>query len=232
MAQPKNHQEMLGFAKKCTLEKGYLKSKILWSKRANGKFNKWRIIVGLSNDEDKEIEFSMIEDRTSEDYDCGFYYTISGIEGGKETTSKRTLICDGKNTGKENYTTPLTQAILEAKSLYDKKIKKGSVINKKDILTGENLSIPQLMKIKNRGEGPWRVYPMALHEYTQFKAKIHFPCWIQRKFDGIRFIVVSHKDIPNTIDGYSRSREKFDGHDHILNEIKEALAKTDIPDGI
>lgn len=52
------------------------------------------------------------------------FYTISGQQGGKLTTSSPT-VCKGKNIGKSNETSPKEQALLEAKAKWQKKCDEG-----------------------------------------------------------------------------------------------------------
>ena len=49
------------------------------------------------------------------------FRTISGYTDGVKTTSEWT-ICQGKNIGKKNETTPEQQALAEAQAMYRKKI--------------------------------------------------------------------------------------------------------------
>jgi hypothetical protein len=240
--QPKNQQEILKFAKKCILD-STLKSRTLWSVAQSGKYMKWQIIIGIQDEDgnNQDIEWSMIEDRETDKKLIGYYYTNSSQENGKERISKTTMIRVGKNIGKNNYTTPLTQAIYDAMSLYDKRVKTGSSIDKKNLITPTTkLSIKLLLRITRRGATPWRVHPMALHDYADFAARIVFPFFIQRKFDGTRFIAVFYSGLPPkkingkdiTIDCYSRGREDIEGQDHILEELAAALKAAGVEDGI
>jgi ATP-dependent DNA ligase len=240
MSNPKNQQDILNFIDQCELEDGKLKSKTLWSMSATQKYNKWQIVVGLKDndtDENVDIELDMIIDRMDVENKSGYYYTISSVEGGKERISAETVIQEGKNIGKKNETTPLTQAVYQAMSLYDKRIKKGSSTDKKTLIVkGSAISIPLLMKIKQRGEKPWRVHAMALHDFAEYgESKIETPFWVQTKLDGTRFIVVWDTDLPllsmkngevkEPIDGYSRGRETYESQEHILIPLAALLKK-------
>lgn len=50
------------------------------------------------------------------------YYTIEGIN---QLSQSKPTVCVGKNIGKISETTPEQQALLEARSLYQKKLDKG-----------------------------------------------------------------------------------------------------------
>jgi hypothetical protein len=166
---------------------------------------------------------------------AGVYWTVSGQEGMKMTTSAKTIIFEGKYPGKKNYTTAFTQAVLEARSDFNKKIRKGYVRDKSVLKKpGETYTFEELTKVKERGEHPWRVFAMALHDYKKFNHKLTFPATIQDKRDGTLFLVVHHPLLPLTrfwsengkeiqlkIDGYSRGRDAYEGQDHILIELYE-----------
>lgn len=251
MALPKNQKEISQYAKKCNLSDiGELMSPILWSMTESGKYNKWQIIVGaIKKGKQFPIDLDDIYERQDIDADV-YYYTVSGLENGKLRISGKTPVKEGKNTGKANATTPLTQAVFEAMGMFNKRIKKGNTLDKSAISKkGQIYNIESLMKNKSRGNYPWRVHAMALHDYSDPKlaAKIGFPCYVQPKLDGIRFIVVSHPDLPlktlkstqndgtikiieSHIDGYSRGRETLEAQDSILIRLSNILKN--FPKGI
>jgi len=70
----------------------------------------------------------------------------AGLEDGKKIETI-TSITDGKNHGKVNATTPYTQAVADAQTEINKKVKNGYVSNKDEIKTkGETITIPKPMK--------------------------------------------------------------------------------------
>lgn len=97
------------------------------------------------------------------------FYTIEGIVGGKLTSSLPT-VCEGKNVGRSNETTPEEQAAKEAQALWQKKI---------DRSYHESI---ERCDIKRFFE------PMLAEDYKDFKHKIKFPIFVQPKLDGIRCI--------------------------------------------
>jgi ATP-dependent DNA ligase len=122
------------------------------------------------------------------------YRTISGYQGMKLTTSQWT-ICEGKNIGKKNETTPEQQAELEAKAIHRKKIETGCFENVDDI------------DIETYFE------PMLAHDFTKLKSKIKYPVYSQPKLDGIRCIVRK--------DGmWSRNGKKIVSAPHIFEALK------------
>jgi DNA ligase-1 len=143
----------------------------------NNKIRIWSIVINLYDDDHKLMsittsDMDIPEKSTSE------YYTISGYENMKMTTSAPTIITSGKNLGKSNETTVLSQAYKECKSKYDKKIKSGYSEDIKD-------------QTKSKERFP---FPMALKPWKDFKQKLQYPLYIQPKLDGIRMIVMLDSD--------------------------------------
>ena len=98
------------------------------------------------------------------------FWTIVGKEGGKLITSMPTL-CEGKNIGKANETSPEEQAQLEAKAKWQKKIDKGYTENINAIDTAKKYFDPMLAK-----------------KYLEYKEHIPFPVLVSPKIDGCRMI--------------------------------------------
>ncbi len=73
----------------------------LFSRTSTGAIQEWRIVV-----------------------DGNSYYVIAGQQNGKQVTSEPT-ICEAKNVGRANATTPSEQALSEAQAKWDKKVKLG-----------------------------------------------------------------------------------------------------------
>src|SRR5271170_2127832 len=236
---------VLEFSNLCTLKNGILVSPTLYSINKTGKYLLWTIFVGIANTEDENklkkvnVMLEHYEDRRElQDHRAGVYCTESGQEGGKITVSAKTVVFDGKNAGKANYTTPFTQAISDARSIYKNKIKKGYVEDKSILKPVDYIyTFEELAKVSERGNNSWRVFAMALHNYKKFSHKISFPATIQDKRDGTLFIAVHHPILPdkllvdgNTklkckIDGYSRKRDTLDGQDHVLIELYPIASK-------
>ena len=104
-----------------------------------------------------------------------------GYLTGKKTECKVT-INNGKNKGKKNETTHYEQAILDAKSKWNKK---------KDI---DNYII-DLEKLKQNlkndikeGNLESSKRPMLAQEFKKYEHKIIYPCFIQPKLDGYRMV--------------------------------------------
>lgn len=143
-------------------------------------------------------------------------YTEYGQLDGKKQLEKE-IIEKGKNTGKNNATTPITQAQLEAKSKWIKK-------NRVDYS-------PDLEKIKNQDGKLSKdkgFLPMLAHRYDKFPDKIQFSCYIQRKLDGIRLIAMKNN---NKVELFSRTGKLITTLNHISDELNEFMNNGEILDG-
>ena len=152
---------------------------------------------------------------------CAVIQTIHGYTDGKKQTNEK-IISEGKNIGKKNETTPLQQAINDARSSWTKKKESGYKPNseyKPDSEDDEEC-------ITGRGKGfdcdvP---SPMLAHDYNKRGKSIKFPCYVQRKLDGTRCVAIPHKGL------FSRNRKQYPNLTHIIEEIN-LLPKNIILDG-
>lgn len=248
----KNQQNVLDFASQGDIRDGILEMPTLWSLDKNGNYRYWNLNIGIENPDTGKMEDvtqDYIERKNLPKGFSGVYWTQSGVENTvNPIISEKTFINEGKymKNGKptsKSYTTPFTQAILDARSDFNFKIRKGSVLEK-ELLNpiGQIVSIEDLIKQPHRGSKPWRVFAMALHDVNKANnwRHIKYPCKIQPKLDGTMFIVVYHPKLPamelsnigdknETItvkmDSYSRGKEAYEGQDHILLELYPVLKK-------
>jgi ATP-dependent DNA ligase len=239
MPTPKNQQQVEEFANLATIVNGELSLPILYTLDTHNKYRLWQIFIGIANPKtNKHIPVTQeyIERKKLAAGYQGYYYTISGQEDTeKPIKSERTYIETGKGEARSNYTTPFTQAVLDARTDYNKKTRKGAQTDKSYLLAKDAvLSIPALMKMKNRGSKPWRVFAQATHDINKSKNKdkIVYPASIDPKYDGTLYMVVYHPDLPENplidnehIDGYSRGREEYEGQDHVLRAALPVLKK-------
>lgn len=119
----------------------------LYSRTATGAVQQWNIVV---------------EDNT--------YYIVSGQQDGQLVTSRPT-VCEGKNIGRANETSPTEQAVSEAQSKWDKKAKTGYTTNIDVIDTCTSY-----------------VKPMLAKNFKDRISKIDWKrgVWVQNKFNGNR----------------------------------------------
>lgn len=227
---PKNHQEIIDFANKCQIKSdGRLHAPILFSHKKI-KSNKityicWQIIIGIHRE---SIKMDYIYDRSSDYKGIPYVITISkdvpseSNPQPKSRISKPTFVKNGKNLNRSNYTTSLTQAIRDARSKYIAKVKQGFVDDINEIIT--NYTFDDLLN-QNKSY-PWRVIPMALKDVNAANNWQHvkYPCYIQRKLDGTRLILVNTNEM---IDAYSRSRKdrQDSSIELIKNDMREILEK-------
>lgn len=236
----KNHQLIIKFGNNCQLRDGILRSPVLYGLNKKKIVIKWQIFIGIGAMDGDDLSMDRVEkplyesepnsiDAMLPDDYVGVYWTKHGQENGKIQETTKTIVYAGKNIGKKNATTAFTQALFDARSTYEDKIKDGYMLNR-DTLLAQNVapSIESLMKITERGEFPWRVHGMALHNYSKFAAKIKFPAAIQDKRDGHMCIVVGHPALTaahtgqkiDGIDIYSRGRESYPALDYIATEMQ------------
>lgn len=254
---PKNQQEVLEFAKKGEIEDGILVMPKLWSLAKTGKYHWWQIKIGLAYDHDDTDPIGNEDDRIPVDQSdierspidegaVGFYWSEFAQDGGKVQDPTPVFVRSGKNIGRANATTPFTQAILDARTEYNKRVRKGNLEDKALLITHEqNPTIEDLIGMKHRGDTPWRIFPMAVSDISKPNIEKHlkYPCDIQPKYDGTLVVIVYHPDLPaqtlnivnsdttdNTpttyeisIDAYSRGGESVEGQDHLLVEAYSLL---------
>ena len=156
----------------------------LQSQSANGKSMMWSIKVSDSDGH-------------------GVIETTRGFTDGKKQINEK-IITDGKNIGKKNATTPLQQAINEARSTWVKMKENGysSVGN-------------VIEESKGKGVNEDVPSPMLAHDYCKRGKSITFPCFVQRKFDGTRCVSLPGKGL------FSRNRKSYPHLAHIVAEINK-----------
>jgi DNA ligase-1 len=109
-------------------------------------------------------------------------------------------ICEGKNIGKKNETTPEQQAVSVAKSSWDKKVKSG--------YTTETTKEAETY------------FPMLANEMTD--KLIQYPCYVQPKLDGIRCLIYV-KD--GKIQYQSRNHSLFQSFPQLSHDIHIILTR-------
>ncbi len=150
-------------------------------------------------------------------YDGATIITKWGYIDG-EVQETRDVITKGKNVGKKNETTPEQQALSEAQSQWEKKLKKGYVKSLADAHEGKRDAV-----IKGG------IDPMLAHKFSEHSHKIKYPCYAQPKLDGHRCIAVV--DMEGEVTLWSRTRKPITSMDHIITQIKNLGMKGHILDG-
>ena len=155
----------------------------------------------------------------------GVIETTHGYIDGKKQVNEK-IISEGKNIGKKNETTPLQQAISEAKSSWVKKKESGysPVISEEygviaaggaGAVGDDTESVDSETKGRGKGVTEDVPSPMLAHDYNKRGKSIKFPCFVQRKFDGTRCVGMPGKGL------FSRNRKAYPHLEHIAAEINK-----------
>ena len=146
-----------------------------------------------------------------------------GQQEGKKQLTQRDYT-EGKNIGKRNETTPLTQCIAETKRKWtdkrDKESYQTTLPVDAAISANDTTAAPTIAK---------KYFPMLAQTFvpdskTAKKNPIVFPCYVQPKLDGLRCVI--YRD-PNTgeIRRQSRTGTYFDTMTHIADSLAPLFAK-------
>lgn len=272
---PKNALEYIEFAKKGTIKHGILRMQTLWRPNTRGKYQQYTMYIGigskpLSKEQQrdkkgnwvKHVKWIKVTDKHIRrgpipDGAVGIWWAEGGQEDGTMTISNPHVfnkyspgsgirLVNGEEKITSNYKTPFTLALSKAKTIHDKRVRKGDKVNKESLLVeGKIYSIEKLIKksgdLEKGSDKFWRVCPMAIHNIKDNWDKVKFPCFIQPKLDGTRLVVIYHPNLPlieikdpknkeqtlpATLDFYTRTRHQFEGgQTHILLELLPALKK-------
>lgn len=225
-----NHAKLLAFFKDCRIrptdDHKEIYTPTLYGRDTSGSIRQWRGIIGIP---DVDVTREMVESR--EDVATAYHYTVSGVKGtNKPIISDHVRVKTGKNIGKANATTPLTQAISAIQTKFDKKIKEGYKLRESELLD-RNSPIDFITLVTTPQSGPnppWRVIPAASHKYQDHQKKLPKLVEVQPKFDGTMAIAVHLPRRPrpddiawHTVDFYSRGGET----EHSQPTIREHLGK-------
>jgi hypothetical protein len=133
---------------------------------------------------------------------------VDGQNHYKATKSIPSYVLKGKNLKKINETTVLTQALIQTRSKYLKKVNDSAV-----------------------RENAVRFFPVAVHKYDmkpRDKSRhIVYPVAVQRKLDGGRTLS-RYDSKTNKVELYSRKLKDVSGHEHVekaLNKIYKIINK-------
>jgi hypothetical protein len=162
---------------------------------------------------------------------CGIIETTHGYVDGKKQVNEK-IIAEGKNIGKKNETTPLQQAINDARTAWVKKKESGyspigiSGGGAEGDEEGDDAGAAEELMAGNRSKGIDDTVPspMLAHDYNKRGKSIKFPCFAQRKYDGTRCVGIPGKGL------FSRNKKRYPHLDHIVSEINK-LPATVILDG-
>jgi len=137
-------------------------------------------------------------------------YRAHGVEGGKMNETERTIV-EGKNIGRGNETTPVQQAIAEAKSTATKKAREG-----------------YSAEVETRGVTE-AILPMLAHDLTKTTKLPPFPLIIQPKLDGVRMVV--HCVREGSLQMTTRTGKDIYFMDHIRDVLVGVMRPGEVLDG-
>ena len=142
--------------------------------------------------------------------DWNHIITVFGQQDGKLQHTKET-ISEGKNVGRSNETSPAEQALAEATSKWEGKIKKGYVeelsrasAGEKDISGGYDC--------------------MLAHKFADHGHKINYPAYTQPKLNGHRCLAVISDGVATL---WSRTRKPITSCPHIVEELQRIYPEGD-----
>lgn len=147
----------------------------------------------------------------------GVVVVTHGYEDGKQQRNER-VVTEGKNIGKKNATTPLTQAIAEAQSLWNKKCDGGYAPEGAAPAGGAG----EAVDTSDVGDAP---LPMLAHDFNKRGKDIRFPCYAQRKLDGVRCVAIAGKGL------FSRNGKPLSPHLVVIRAEVDKLPAGTILDG-
>lgn len=130
------------------------------------------------------------------------------VEFGKENGKmqyKRTK-CFAKNIGKKNETTDTEQAVLEAKSKWEKQVRLGYRVSKNDLTKTQDFS------------------PMLAHDAIKRKNSLVYPVHVQPKLDGVRALVLVGDDGVPVFN--SRGNKTYPVQGQLLDQMSKLAKKT------
>ena len=188
------------------------------------------LLTGVAKTGKKQL-WSVQVKETKEGY--GEIVVRYGYEGGAVTTDGK-VVTEGKNLGKKNETTPVQQAVLEARSLWNKKkasgyVEEGAPAGGAGKGSGSATAAASLVSSRATKITESVPLPMLAHKWPEKKKHITFPCYVQPKFDGTRTLALCGKK-PGYPCLFSRQRKAYPHLEHIA-AICQRLPRGLILDG-
>ena len=143
----------------------------------------------------------------------GMIIQSHGYVGGKLTLNTR-IVSEGKNLGKKNATTAIQQAVSEAQSIWNKKRDAGYTSVGVEAPAAEPViaTVPTVPTVPTAEfKSP---LPMLAQDFNKRGKDIKFPCYAQRKLDGVRCVAIAGQGL------FSRNGKATSKHlTHIRAEV-------------
>lgn len=164
-----------------------------------------------------------VESRAVEGVTAGVIIVSHGYVDGKMQVNERVLLT-GKNIGKKNETTPVQQAISEAQATWNKKKDAGygeSLVAAAGAGTGSAAADDEGTTATVDGVP----LPMLAQDFNKRGKDIKFPCYAQRKLDGVRCVAIAGKGL------FSRNGKPMSAHLSAIRAEIDSLPAGTILDG-
>ena len=190
-----------------SIEAGKIKFGPLYN-NLNNKVRIWELYIEIYNEDEELGKIKNINMKLQDGMYCALF-TNTGYQNMKISTSINTIISTGKNLGKKNETTIITQAIADATSRYNLKIKGGY-----SLTTEEKVQADILFP-----------FPMAVNTYQNHSNKLKYPLYTQAKLDGLRMLAKLHN---GKVILTSRRMHEIIGFENLKKELKIILEQIDV----
>lgn len=154
----------------------------LYQLDSRSRYRVWRVIIRLLDSQGNKVPITRDLVYQS-DLDPGYkaeYLTQGGVMDGTIRSYKPKTVLKGKNIGRKNQTTVLTQAIRETISKYNSTMDRGYTKTKEEATTLDNMF--ELDK--------WRISCPAFHRIDDNWQSVSYPIATQCKIDGERLLAV------------------------------------------
>lgn len=161
--------------------------------------------------------------RVEERATTGVVIVTHGYVDGKQQVNER-VVTTGKNIGKKNETTPVQQAISEAQALWNKKRDAGYAETAPASGGAGTSAVDDDTETGATSVGGVPL-PMLALDYNKRGKDIAFPCYAQRKLDGVRCVAIAGKGL------YSRNGKPMSEHLSAIRAEIDALPAGTILDG-
>lgn len=167
-----------------------------------------------------------VEARDIDGMTAGIVIVAHGYIDGKQQVNTR-AVTTGKNIGKKNETTPVQQAVSEAQALWNKKRDAGyapaaTAAGAGVSGTAEPAEPADDVPVSSADGVP---LPMLAQDYNKRGKDILFPCYAQRKLDGVRCVAIAGKGL------YSRNGKPMSVHLSAIRAEVDSLPAGTILDG-
>ena len=153
---------------------------------------------------------------------AGLIKTRHGYEGGVMTEGEK-VVREGKNIGKKNETTPYEQAIVEARSTWNKKVGAGYVAGSGGSVSGSAVAADAVSKDRSAAIDVRIPLPMLANKFQDRGHTIVYPCFTQPKFDGTRTVGLCGMPAGRPC-LYSRNRKEYPHLEHIQAVLRRLPA--------